>query len=117
MKPKLNDRTRLEHMLQAADVVLSAYRSLPKNHLPDGDIHYYGFIKGVEIIGEAAYRLSRDFRAKHTIVEWTKIVRLRHILVHDYHSVDANALFHIIETHVPVLRNWVANYLATNPEA
>ena len=117
MKPKLSDRTRLEHMLEAADVVLTAYHSLPEGQLPDGDIRYYGFIKGVEIIGEAAYCLSREFRKEHAEVEWTKIIRLRHFLVHDYHSVDVNALFHIIKTHVPVLRNWVADYLARTPEA
>ena len=117
MKQKLSDQTRLEHMLEAADVILAAYRALPEDQLPDDDIRYYGFIKGVEIIGEAAYCLSRDFKKEHSKIEWTKIVRLRHILVHDYHSVDANALFHIIKTHVPVLRNWVAQYLATNSKA
>lgn len=117
MKQKLSDHTRLEHMQEAAEMVLAAYKSLPEGQLPVGDIRYYGFIKGVEIIGEAAYRLSREFRKEHGDVEWTKIIRLRHILVHDYHSVDDVALFHIIKTHVPVLRNWVANYLAANPEA
>ena len=82
-----------------------------------GDFRYYAFIKCVEIIGEAAYRLSREFRKENSSVDWPKIIRLRHILVHDYHSVDEEALFHIIKTHVPVLRDWVADYLATNPEA
>jgi uncharacterized protein with HEPN domain len=117
MKQPLNDRTRLEHMLEAADEVLAQYALLPNGRLPDGDFRYYAFVKCVEIIGEAAYRLSRDFRKQQAEVEWAKVIRLRHILVHEYHSVNEDTIFHIIKTHVPVLRNWVANYLATNPEA
>ncbi len=117
MKQPLSDRTRLEHMLEAAEAVITQYQALPAGQLPAGDFRYYAFVKCVEIIGEAAYCLSRDFRKDHGEVEWPKIIRLRHILVHDYHSVDEDALFHIIKTHVPVLRNWVANYLATTSEA
>lgn len=116
MKQRLSDRTRLEHMREAADIVLAAHQQLEPGPLPDGDIRYYGLIKGVEIIGEAAYQLSREFRQQHPEVEWSKVIRLRHILVHDYHSISEAILLHIIKAHVPVLRSWVSNYLDTTPE-
>jgi len=116
MKQALNDYVRLGHILEAASDVLAAYATLPDGKLPDGDFRYYGFIKAVEIIGEAASRLTREFRARHSDVDWPGIIRLRHILVHDYHSVDESRLFTIIQTQVPVLRQWVTDYLATHPE-
>ena len=69
MKQPLNDRTRLEHMLEAADALITEYKSLPNGQLPDGDFRYYAFIKAVEIIGEAAYRLTRTFVKAHPDVE------------------------------------------------
>ena len=77
----------------------------------------FAFVECVEIIGEAAYCLSREFSKDHPDVEWTKIIRLRHILVHDYDTIDDTALFRIIKDHVPVLRDWATEYLANSPNA
>lgn len=117
MKPARSDQDRLEHIVDAANTVLQQYAALPEGKLPDGDFRFFAFVKCVEIIGEAAYCLSREFRKEHPDVEWTKIIRLRHILVHDYDTIDDKALFYIIQVHVPVLRDWVADYLTNLPNA
>ena len=66
---------------------------------------YYGLIKHVEIIGEAIYMLSKEFKEEHPEVEWQTIADLRHILVHDYYRINSELLKPIIETDVPELRD------------
>ena len=47
-------------------------------------ILYYAVVKNVEIVGEAAYMLSLDFKAEHTDTPWDQIEKMRHVLVHGY---------------------------------
>ena len=61
-------------------------------------------VRNLEIIGEAANRLPEDFKRQHATVEWTKIVGLRHRIVHDYFGVDLQLLWQIIQNHLPALQ-------------
>ena len=54
-------------------------------------------IKNFEVIGEAAYQLSRSLKDKYNYVEWFKIQGLRHILVHDYYRVNPEILWNTRE--------------------
>ena len=48
------------------------------------------FVRHLQIIGEAAYALSRDVREQEPDIPWTDIIGMRHILVHDYFVIDTN---------------------------
>jgi uncharacterized protein with HEPN domain len=55
-------------------------------------------IKNLEIIGEAAYLLTKDFKTQHQSVEWNEIIGMRHILVHDYYQIRSQIIWATIET-------------------
>ena len=57
----------------------------------------------LEIIGEAASRLSDDFKAKHPAVAWRDLVGMRNILVHGYFHVDSTIVWAAIAGDVPKL--------------
>lgn len=113
MKKPLSDQQRLEHILDATNQIIKAYETLPDGTLPDGDFRFFAFVKLTEIIGEAANKLSVEFRKEHPAVEWRKIIGLRHILVHDYDTIDEKALWRVIRHDIPVLRDWVRQFLTT----
>src|SRR5687768_8944490 len=50
-------------------------------------------IRQIQIIGEAANRLSSEFVARVPRIPWTDIVGMRHKLVHDYFGVDLGAVW------------------------
>jgi len=58
----------------------------------------------LEIIGEAANRLPTDFKEKHSEIEWTKIVGLRHRIVHEYFGVDLGIIWQVIQSDLPMFR-------------
>ena len=49
---------------------------------------FYGVVKNVEFIGEAAYMLTNDFKGQHPATPWIDIVGMRHVLVHVYYTAS-----------------------------
>ena len=60
-------------------------------------------IKNFEILGEAAYHLSKPLQQKYPDIAWRKIAGLRHILVHDYYRVNPQILWNTKEKDLPQL--------------
>ena len=57
----------------------------------------------IEIIGEAARRVSNTFKAAHTDIPWDKIVRQRHKLAHDYADIQDEIIWRVLKIHLPEL--------------
>jgi uncharacterized protein with HEPN domain len=57
----------------------------------------------LEVIGEAANAVGDDTRARLSSVAWSDVSRLRVLLAHHYHRVDADQVWSIAEKDVPVL--------------
>ncbi len=52
-----------------------------------------GILRGLEIVGEAAKKLSEAFRAKHPMIPWKQVVGMRDKLIHDYFDVDLEVVW------------------------
>ena len=72
---------------------------------------YYALIKNLEIIGEAVYKLTKEFKQTHPDIPWSQIEKLRHVIVHDYYRIDFNIVWDTIENDLSEFRNQVENYL------
>jgi uncharacterized protein with HEPN domain len=64
----------------------------------------FAIIKNLEIIGEAAYLLSSDFRSKHPDIPWNEMIGMRHILVHGYYQIRDEIVWATIETELHPLK-------------
>lgn len=62
------------------------------------------FVRHLQIIGEAAYALPRELRDREPDIPWTKIMGMRHILVHDYFAVDTDVVWDAVERDLPDLK-------------
>lgn len=58
----------------------------------------------LEIIGEAAARLSDEFKTAHPNIPWRDLVGMRNILAHGYFRVDGDVMWAAIAGDVPALR-------------
>ncbi len=75
-----------------------------------------GVERNLEIIGEAAKRLSEPVRSSHPDVPWRAMAGLRDILSHAYHRVDSDLVWQTVAEAVPKLRTAVEAILSSPPE-
>ena len=111
MRELVRDRERLEHIIDAIDRLLSAKDRNVLDNLKETDFVYYGIVKNIEIIGEASYRLTKAFRDSHPQTPWSYIIRMRHVLVHDYFRINMKEVKKVINDDLEPLRSQIADYL------
>ena len=101
MREHSRDKERLEHILDAISVIENGLSAYSQEELLNNRLLYYGLVKQIEIIGEAANMLTLDFRATHTEVDWRPIVAMRNVLVHDYIHISKEMLWATITQDIP----------------
>ncbi|MBD5397026.1 DUF86 domain-containing protein [bacterium] len=111
MREPLKDKGRLEHILAAINRLEKYAEGKTLADIEHDDMMYYAMVKNIEIIGEAAYMLSKEFTDTHTETPWRSIVKMRHVLVHGYYQVEAAEIWAVIVNDLPLLKMQVQQYL------
>ena len=111
MREPVRDRNRLEHMLNAIDIILQRTSGMTLEELTADKILFGGIVYYTMIIGEAAYKLSREFVSQHTEMPWQDIADMRHHLVHGYYQVDSHIVWAVIQNDLIPLRKQIEKYL------
>ena len=111
MREKIKDKGRLEHIMDAINGIMTDKELYSLEQVKSSTILFYGFTKYVEIIGEAVYMLTKEFRESHPEVNWRQIESMRHVLVHGYYTIDPASLWDTIQDDIPVLKHWIEIYL------
>jgi uncharacterized protein with HEPN domain len=83
-----DDRVRLQHMLDAAREAMRFVVGRTRADLERDRMLSFAVLKAIEIIGEAATKVSEDARAELPDLPWPDMVGIRHRLVHAYFDVD-----------------------------
>ena len=76
MREPVKDKNRLEHILEAIDRILENTKGSMLDDLNSNDMFYYGIVKNIEIVGEAACHLTKTFRDSHPETPWMAIMRI-----------------------------------------
>ncbi len=103
MRDPLKDFGRLEHMLDMALLLSNEKENHSLDKIKLDRVLFYGLSKMVEIIGEAAYMITKEYKEKHTQIPWRQIEGMRHILVHGYFSISPEVLWDVIINDIPTL--------------
>jgi len=69
-------------------------------------------IHHLQIIGEAAYKVSEEFKKENDEIAWAKIIGTRHLLVHGYFLIDTKLLWQTIKEDLPALKKQLQRILA-----
>lgn len=104
MRETIRDIERLKHILSSIDVLMANKDRHSFEDITNDPIVFYGYVKHVEIIGEAVYKLTKEFSASHNEINWGDIERMRHVLVHGYYKIKPIQLWETIQTDIPELR-------------
>lgn len=60
-------------------------------------------VRCVEIIGEAASRITEECRAEQPQIPWARIINTRHRLVHAYFDVNLEVIWRTLKVELPDL--------------
>ncbi len=71
--------------------------------------------RAIEIIGEAARRVSESFKADHAEIPWRQIVAQRHVIVHEYGDIKQERLWLVATRDVPKLAEQLEPLLPPRP--
>ena len=98
-----SDRVRLHHMLDAALEALSFIDGKTRPELNENRMLVLSLVKEVEIIGEAAYRISESTRNKFPEIPWADVIGMRNRLVHAYFDINLDVLWQTLVGDLPLL--------------
>lgn len=88
-----DDRVRVLHMIEA---ILAATEFVSGKEPADLDTDrmlLFALVRAVEVIGEAASKVSSEFRAYAPEIPWALIVSMRNRLIHAYFEIDREILW------------------------
>jgi len=111
MREHKRDKGRLEDIRQFALNVEKIMEGITYDEFVSDIRIYYSVMKNVEVIGEAANMLTRDFKEQYQELPWKQIVRMRNVLVHGYAQVSDADLWDTASKDIRPLREQVEKYL------
>ncbi len=103
MQPDPRDLGYLFDMLEHARGVLrSVEHKTLEAYLQDQDLRL-AVERRIEIIGEAARKVSREFRAAHPEIPWRKVIAQRNVLIHEYGEIEDEIVWQVATNSIPEL--------------
>ena len=98
-----DDEIRLRHMLDAAREARSFAQGQSRKDLDSNRMLVLALVKDIEIVGEAATRISEDIQHSHPDIPWPDIIGMRHRLIHAYFEINLDILWETVVTDLPPL--------------
>ena len=111
MREAIRDAGRLIHMLEHIDRANQFLDGKTLAYLENDALLRYAVVKCIEIIGEAAYKLTLEFKDTHPQTPWQMIVKMRHVLVHGYYAIQMPIVWDIVQNDFPALRPQIEEYI------
>lgn len=112
MREAVRDKGRIEHMLAAIANVEEFTNGVSAKEFVNSKVLFFAVVKNIEIVGEATYMLTKEFRESHQSIPWLVIEKMRHVLVHGYYTVSPEKVWKTVQEDLPVLKEQLANLLA-----
>ncbi len=100
-----SDEKRLSDILRQVNNIFTFMKGKTKKNLEEDLLLEYGINRALGIIGEAAGKLSKEFKDAHPDISWGDMIGLRNRIIHDYDGLDFDILYNIIKKMLPDLRN------------
>lgn len=107
-----SDRIRLQHMLDSIQEALSFISGKSRADLDSNRMLVLSLIKDIEMVGEAANKMSAEVKVNHPEIPWVDIVGMRHHLIHEYFDVDLAIVWSTVTKDLPPLQAAITKILS-----
>ena len=99
----VRDREYLLDIVSSARLALSYVEGVSVNDFLDDTQLQDSVIRRIEVIGEAAGRISSEFREQHPEVPWQEMIGMRNRMIHRYDDVDLEVVWNTAKDSLPRL--------------
>jgi uncharacterized protein with HEPN domain len=97
------DETLLAHMLDAAKRVHVYLAQMMRDQFMQSRLHQDAVIRCIQVIGEAARRVSNDMRLDHPEIDWHLIIGMRTVVIHEFHRIKLDVIWTTTQDDIPPL--------------
>ena len=112
MRELVRDKGRLEDIVEYSANVIKIIENVEFEEFSSNILIYFSTMKNVEIVGEAAYMLTKEFKASHPEIPWKQVEGMRHVLLHGYSQVLPRILWATAKESIPEIEKQVERCLA-----
>lgn len=105
-----NDAMYIGHILDAIEKIDEYLQGIDREAFIESNLHIDGVARELSIIGEAASRLSQEFRTAHPEIPFRDVIGMRNIIIHEYAGMDAFFLWDTSRHDLPALRTILLPY-------
>jgi uncharacterized protein with HEPN domain len=104
------DTLYLRHILDAIQKI-ERYAEVGHDEFIAESLRHDAVIRQLEIVGEAAKRLSPQVLSRSPDVPWRQVAGMRDVLIHDYMGVDLERVWNVLQQDLPSMRRAVEEIL------
>ncbi len=90
-------------MLESAREAVSFLQNQTRESLDKNRMLALSLVRLIEIVGEAATQVTREFQNQHPEIPWAQIVGMRNRLIHAYFDIDMDRVWKIVKDDLPPL--------------
>ncbi len=101
MQPE--ERVRWRHMIDAATDALGFVAGRGRADLDDDRMLLFAVVRALEIIGEAASKITPQTRAAHPEIPWPALIGMRNRIVHAYFDINTEIVWVAVTQEIPAL--------------
>jgi len=98
-----DDAIRVRHMIEAAEAALRFAAGRQRTDLDGDTMLLFALVRAIEIVGEAASKVSPETRSLAPLVPWSAIVAMRNRLIHAYSDIDPEIVWKTTAEEIPAL--------------
>ncbi|MEW6266291.1 MAG: DUF86 domain-containing protein [Thermodesulfobacteriota bacterium] len=107
------DKVRIQHMIDAGEEALRFAQGRQRSDLDKDRMLVLALIKDVEIIGEAASKVTEKVKEAHPEIPWLSIIGMRNRLIHAYFDINLDVLWRTIQEDLPPLIKHLTHILGS----
>lgn len=90
---KKDNKFYIQHILDAIKIIEGYLKNINYDDFLKDKLVQDGIIRELEIVGEAAKRLTEDFKNDYSKIPWKYVCGMRDKLIHDYFGVDLDEVW------------------------
>ncbi|MBI3159580.1 MAG: DUF86 domain-containing protein [Chloroflexi bacterium] len=112
-----DDRVYVKHMLDSAQKARAIAGNLSRANFDADETVRLALTHLLQVIGEAARRVSPAYQKAHPQIPWSAVIGMRHKVVHDYLNVDEDVVWQTLQEDLPALIEVLAQYSDEDPDS